>query len=51
MRPFIVIVLDELAHKVVEVLRPARYEVIEALLLQRLVEPLGKDTEDERADT
>jgi len=41
MRPLRVVVLNELAYEVVEVLRAARHEVIEALLLERLNEPLG----------
>jgi len=38
-RPLGVVVFDELAHQVVEMLRPAGHKVIEALLLQRLNEP------------
>ena len=41
MRPLGVIVLNELAHEVIEVLGPLRHEVVEALLLQCPNEPLG----------
>jgi len=41
MRAFDVIVFHELAHEIVEMRRATRNEVVEALLLQRLVEPVG----------
>jgi len=41
MRPFRVIVLDELSHEVIEVVGAARREVIQAFLPQRPDEPLG----------
>ena len=51
-RPLSVIVLDELAHEVVEVLRPLCHEVIEALLLQCPDGPLGVGgEEDPRSET
>ena len=47
MRPLRMIVINELEHEheVVEMLRPARDEVIEAFLLQRLNESLREGVE------
>jgi hypothetical protein len=55
MRPLRVIVLNELAHQVIEVLRATRNEVIETFRLKRLDEPLGVRSEEgphsRRSDT